>query len=179
MISRTVCDDHAAEQMPTTSRVGRYRKHNSVATGASQHRTVAKGGRVVVLSRTPLALLFVCSTAPLSSQPAVVSGERGTEHDGDWPEAEGWLGRRDEMSGEVEIAFFSPVRMRLGVFLLYWRAPRVIKKKSKRKRAGASWWSCSLARTNKGTPNITSKRPQEVGERENPSFLKRPYPRAL
>ena len=108
MISRTVCDDHAAEQMPTTSRVGRYRKHNSVATGASQHRTVAKGGRVVVLSRTPLALLFVCSTAPLSSQPAVVSGERGTEHDGDWPEAEGWLGRRDEMSGEVEIAFFFP-----------------------------------------------------------------------
>ena len=107
MISRTVCDDHAAEQMPTTSRVGRYRKHNSVVTGASQHRTVAKGGRVVVLSRTPLALLFVCSTAPLSSQPAVVSGERGTEHDGDWPEAEGWLGRRDEMSGEVEIAFFS------------------------------------------------------------------------
>ena len=83
----------------------RYRKHNSVATGASQHRTVAKGGRVVVLSRTPLALLFVCSTAPLSSQPAVVSGERGTEHDGDWPEAEGWLGRRGEMSGEVEIAF--------------------------------------------------------------------------
>ena len=128
MISRTVCDDHAAEQMPTTSRVGRYRKHNSVATGASQHRTVAKGGRVVVLSRTPLALLFVCSTAPLSSQPAVVSGERGTEHDGDWPEAEGWLGRRDEMSGEVEIAFPPPVRMRLGVFLLYWRAPRVIKK---------------------------------------------------
>jgi len=76
-----------------------------VATGASEHRTVAKGGRVVVLSRTPLALLFVCSTAPLSSQPAVVSGERGTEHDGDWPDAEGWLGRRDEMSGEVEIAF--------------------------------------------------------------------------
>ena len=59
-----------------------------------------------LLSRTPLALLFVCSTAPLSSQPAVVSGERGTEHDGDWPEAEGWLGRRGEMSGEVEIAFF-------------------------------------------------------------------------
>ena len=173
MISRTVCDDHAAEQMPTTSRVGRYRKHNSVATGASQHRTVAKGGRVVVLSRTPLALLFVCSTAPLSSQPAVVSGERGTEHEGDWPEAEGWLGRCDEMSGEVEIAFLS-VRMCLGVFLVYWRAPRVIKQKSKRKRAGASWWSCSLARTNKGTPNITSKRPQEVGERESPSFLNWP-----
>ena len=57
---------------------------------------------MVVLSRTPLALLFVCSTAPLSSQPAVVSGERSTEHDGDWPAAEGWLGRRGEMSGGVE-----------------------------------------------------------------------------
>ena len=163
MISRTVCDDYAAEQMPTTSRLGRYRKHNSVATGASQHRTVAKGGRVVVLSRAPLALLLVCSTAPLSSQPAVVSGERGTENDGDWPEAEGWLGRRDEMSGGVETP--PPERMRLGVFLLYWRAPRVILKKTKRKRAGASWWSWSLARRNKEILNTTSKRPQEVGER--------------
>ena len=122
--------------MPTTSRVGRYRTHNSVATGASQHRTVAKGGRVVVLSRTPLALLFVCSTAPLCLQRAVVSGERGTEHDGDWPGAEGWLGRRGEMSGGVEIAFFFSVRMRLGVFLVYWRAPRVIKKNRSAKTSG-------------------------------------------
>ena len=44
---------------------------------------------------------------------------------------------------------------------------------------------CSFANThsmttrirykNKGTPNITNKRPQEVGEREISSFLNRPY----
>jgi hypothetical protein len=53
-------------------------------------------------------------------------------------------------------------------------APRDKKNKSTQKRAGVSWWSCPGPRMTKGTPKIPSKNPQEVGELENPSLLKRP-----
>ena len=87
--------------------MGRYWILASVATCAFQHSTVARGGRSLACSCTPLALSIVCSPAPLSSLRAVVSDESSNEDGGDWPGSEGWWhGGCGEMSGGVEIAFY-------------------------------------------------------------------------
>ena len=86
----------------------------------------------------------------------------------------GGMGGCGEMSGGVEIVFNFHVACASPPFLCAGVAPRDLKK-STRKRARVSWWSCPGPRTIEGTRKIASKNPQEVDERENPPLLKRPY----